>query len=181
MPSDVPRRIAVFGLSGSGKTTLSHRIGEQLGLPVVGLDAIFYGPNWTPTPPDEFHAKVLNVLDAHADGWVFDGNFLLPKVDTIVWLRLPFRVAYWRLVRRTIRGLITREPVVGGNRESWRITFASRRSILLRVIINWKSDTRKVMQTLNAVDREATVIELRTAQGVEQFINQLVDEHQSSH
>ena len=176
MPSDVPRRIAVFGPSGSGKTTLSKRIGERLRLPVVELDALFHGPNWTPTPPDEFRAKVLNALDTHTEGWVCDGNYsivrevLLPKVDTVVWLRLPFRVVYWRLVRRTIRGLITRKPLVGDNRESWRMTFASRQSILLWGITNWKSHARKITQTLNVISHEAPVIELRSAQEVEEFI-----------
>ena len=186
MPSDVLRRIAIFGPSGSGKTTLSKRIGERLHLPVIELDALFHGPNWTPTPPDEFRAKVLNALGTHTEGWVCDGNYsivrdlLLPKVDTIVWLRLPFRVVYWRLVRRTIRGLITREPLAGDNRESLRITFASRQSILLWGITNWKQHIRKITQTLDVIDHDVTVIELRTAQEVEEFISQLAYEYQLS-
>lgn len=119
MPSDVPRRIAVFGPSGSGKTTLSKQIGERLRLPVVELDALFHG-------------------------------------------------------------LIMREPLVGDNRESWRMTFASRQSILLWGITNWKSHARKIAQTLNVISHEAPVIELRSAQEVEEFIGQLADEYQLS-
>jgi adenylate kinase family enzyme len=38
------KRIAVIGGGGAGKTYLAHRLGRALGLPVIHLDAHYYGP-----------------------------------------------------------------------------------------------------------------------------------------
>ena len=104
MTPENPRRILILGPTGSGKTTLSQQIGECLKLPVIQLDALFHRPNWMPTPMDEFREKVRNALDAAKDGWVFEGNYLstardttLPVADTVLWLRLPIRVTFWRM------------------------------------------------------------------------------------
>ena len=119
VPLEVGRRVVVYGPSGSGKTTLARAIGEARGLPVVELDGIFHRAGWQPTPDEEFRAAVLQRLESHADGWVFDGNWravrdlILPQADTVVWLRLPFRVVYPRVVRRTFRRMLTREVLWG--------------------------------------------------------------------
>ncbi len=100
--SRIGRRIVVYGPSGSGKSTVARQIGAALTLPVVELDALFHRPNWQPTPEDEFRAKILEALGRHDGGWVCDGNYdiardlILPLAETVVWLRLPFRVVYWR-------------------------------------------------------------------------------------
>src|SRR3712207_7517851 len=39
-----PARVVVAGTSGSGKTTLAARIGRELGIPHVEIDALFHGP-----------------------------------------------------------------------------------------------------------------------------------------
>ena len=166
-------RIVVYGPSGSGKTTVSRRIGELLQLPVIELDALFHQPNWEPTPDDEFRAKVVAALDSHADGWVCDGNYrvvhsdVLPRAETVIWLRPPFLVTYWRLLKRTIGRALTREVLWGTNRESWRLTFFSRDSILLWGITNWRPHQRKTKQALTEVPHNAQVIELRSQREVE--------------
>ncbi|HXF51759.1 MAG TPA: adenylate kinase, partial [Dehalococcoidia bacterium] len=97
------RRIAIFGPSGSGKSTVARDLGRMLDLPVVELDALFHRPNWEPTPADEFRAIVARTLASHTDGWVCDGNYgvvrplVLAQADTVVWLRLPFPLVYFRL------------------------------------------------------------------------------------
>jgi len=47
------RRIAVTGTSGSGKSTVARILGARLGLPVVELDALFWGPAWTEPRSEE--------------------------------------------------------------------------------------------------------------------------------
>src|SRR5437867_3125600 len=116
------RRIAVYGPSGSGKTTLARNIGAALGLPVIELDAVFHQPNWTPTPDDEFRAKIGALLDSYSDGWVADGNYgmvrplILSRADAVLRLRLPFRVVYPRLLRRTLTRAWRKEELWNTNR-----------------------------------------------------------------
>ena len=140
----IGRRIAVYGPSGSGKTTLGRQLGKLLDLPVVELDAIHHLPNWQERPLDEFREIVTSKLDGYEDGWVCDGNyggvreFVLGRADTVVWLRLPFHVVYWRLLTRTIVRSWRREELWNGNRESFRLAFFSRDSILLWGISHWR-------------------------------------------
>ena len=95
----IGRRVSVCGLTGSGKTTLARHVAECIGVPLIELDSIFWQPGWTAKPVDELRADVYAAIQTHKDGWVCDGNYhqtrdiTLPEADTVIWLRLPFRVA----------------------------------------------------------------------------------------
>lgn len=132
------RRIAVVGTTGSGKTTLAKRLSASYGIPHVELDALFHGPNWTPSPPEEFRARVARALAG--DGFVVDGGYSIARdiawarLDTLVWLDYSFAVCFTRTVRRTLSRIRSGAELWNGNRESWRGAFLSRESILLWVI-----------------------------------------------
>ncbi len=127
-------RISVIGTTGSGKTTFAHALAHRLDLPHVELDALHWGPDWTMTPTDEFRARVAAALSA--ERWVTDGNYskardvIWSRAQTLVWPDYPLRIAFWRLLRRTLRRTITREELWNGNRETWRGAFLSRDSLL---------------------------------------------------
>jgi adenylate kinase family enzyme len=128
-------RLAIVGITGSGKTTLGERLAARLGYPLVDLDAIHWGPNWTPAPRDEFRARVAAALAGPT--WVTAGNYskvrdiIWARADTLVWLDYPLGVSLVRLFRRTVGRIVTREELWAGNRESWRGQFASRDSLFL--------------------------------------------------
>lgn len=170
-------RIAVYGPTGSGKTTVSRRLGDLLDLPVIELDALFHRPNWEPTPEDEFRAKVSELLRRHPDGWVCDGNYhalrdiVLPKAETVVWLRLPFPLVFWRLLRRTVTRAWTREPLWGTNYESWRMSFLSRESILLWCGTHWRQHIRSITESLHEIPHSADVIVLRSMREVRALLS----------
>src|SRR6185295_4666034 len=50
------RRIVVIRATGSGKSTFAHRLARSLDVALVELDALFWGSDWTPAPPDVFRA-----------------------------------------------------------------------------------------------------------------------------
>lgn len=100
-------RVLVIGAGGAGKTTVASTIAERLGLPLVHLDALYWHPGWTPTPPDEWR-RVVESLVARPR-WVMDGNYggtldiRLAACDTVIFLDLPRHVSLWRVLKRRLR------------------------------------------------------------------------------
>ncbi|MGV1005778.1 MAG: shikimate kinase [Candidatus Nanopelagicales bacterium] len=122
------RRIVVVGNSGAGKSTLARTLAAQLAVPHVELDALFHQPGWRPREIRSFQVaawEALNDADREADGWVVCGNYsrvratVWARADTVVWLDLPRSVVMPRIVRRSLRRVITGEELWNGNRESW--------------------------------------------------------------
>jgi adenylate kinase family enzyme len=130
-----PRRIAVIGTTGSGKTMFAQRLAQQLGIPHVELDAVHWGPDWTPVPLQQFRERTAQLLSGRA--WTADGNYskvrdiVWGRADTVVWLDYPLPLILWRLVRRTLRRSLTGEVLWSGNQERLSQALFSGDSILL--------------------------------------------------
>ncbi|MBC8068435.1 MAG: hypothetical protein IAG13_08885 [Deltaproteobacteria bacterium] len=175
----VGRRIVVFGVTGSGKSTLARRLGAALGVPMVELDAIRHGKGWDTTPYDVMRDQVAAMLDAAEDGWICEGNYSrvrdipLSRADTVVWLRLPWRVSFARLLRRTIGRALSDEPLYGpeGPRESLRKAFLSKESILWWSMSHHRKGIAGIERTLGEVRHAARVIVVRTAAEVEALVS----------
>jgi len=118
------RRIAIVAsASGNGKTTLGRALAERLNLPFTEMDALVHGPNWQELPDVELRARMLEITAA--EGWVIDGSYtrkigdlVLERADTVVWLDLPLRVWFPRLLRRTWVRWWNRQELWNGNRET---------------------------------------------------------------
>lgn len=129
------RRIALEGVTGAGKTTLARRVAAGLGLPHVELDALYWDRSWTLVPPDVFRRRTAAAL--RGDRWVADGNYpqvrdiVWRRADTLVWLDYPLSVVLWRLVRRTVRRIVTGAELWHGNQLGINDIFRHRRSFLL--------------------------------------------------
>jgi len=166
------KRVAVIGsASGNGKTTFGRALAERLGLPFVELDALHHGPAWTEATADELRAKVEPIVAT--EGWVIDGDYIgklghlvVGNADTIVWLDQPLWVWLPRLVRRTVGRIVRREELWNGNRESFRLSFLSRDSVIYYALRNnWR-------RRREYVDRLAsyTVVRLRTQHEIDRFL-----------
>lgn len=139
-------RVVVIGTSCSGKTTFARDLAGRLGIDHFELDAIHWLPGWRPREPAEFQALVARRADGTA--WVTEGNYravrnlLFDRATTIVWLNYPFPLVLWRAVKRTVHRALTGQKVCGDNRESIRIAFFSRRSIIWWVITTYRRRRR---------------------------------------
>lgn len=131
-------RVVVIGTSCAGKTRFARSLANVLSCPHVELDALHWQSSWVPRAPAEFRALTAQALSQ--DFWVTDGNYgvvrdlVWSRATTVIWLNYDFRLVLWRALARTVRRVLTREELFSGNRESLRMAFFSRESILWWVI-----------------------------------------------
>lgn len=142
-PADLraPRqRIVIVGTTGSGKTTLARRAAAIIGGRHIELDALYHDAGWVPADPDVFRARVRAAI-AGQERWATCGGYrghvrdiTWAIADQIVWIDLPLRVTFSRMLRRTLTRIARKEELWNGNRESLRNTFASRDSLIFFAI-----------------------------------------------
>ncbi|WP_214414024.1 hypothetical protein [Sphaerisporangium fuscum] len=116
------QRILVVGISGAGKSTMARALSSRLALPYHEMDALYFGgPGWAVN--ERFAAQVTEIAGSPA--WVFDSygypevrDLLWECADTIVWLDYPRRAVMPRILRRSLRRTLLREPIFNGNRET---------------------------------------------------------------
>ena len=130
------RRIAIVGTTGSGKSVLSEQLAQALSLKPIELDALFWMPDWQPALIELFRFRVEAATSA--ESWIIAGNYgqvrdlVWGRADTLIWLDYPLPLVLWRLLRRTVRRIISREDLWNtGNQETVGKAFFSRHSILL--------------------------------------------------
>jgi adenylate kinase family enzyme len=125
------KRIRVVGSSGSGKSSFAKELSRKLTLPYLELDSIYHQADWTPCDPIEFKKQVDTFTNSA--GWIVDGNYssvsdlISQKADTFIFLDYPVPLVLFRLIRRSLRRLITKEILWNDNRETWGNFFSWRR------------------------------------------------------
>jgi adenylate kinase family enzyme len=123
--SDLGRKVLVAGQGG--KSTLARALAADLGLPYIELDSIFWMANWMERDRADFRSRVQTVMDENPGSWVIDGNYasaldglVAKQAETIVYVNMPWRVMYWRILWRSLRRSWTGEVLWHGNKERWR-------------------------------------------------------------
>jgi adenylate kinase family enzyme len=148
------KRIMVVGTSCSGKTTLARAIAEAVGIPHVELDALHWGPDWSECPVDRFREVVRERVAG--ERWVVDGNYaktrdiVLVRATDAIWLNYSLPVILARALHRTVRRVIFREELFGGNRETFRSAFLSRDSIPWWVLRTYRRRRREYQELFDS-------------------------------
>ena len=175
-------RVSVVGLAGSGKTTLARRLSQIIDVPHVELDALVWsGAPWERTTQDLLRARFEQACDQPS--WVIDGYYggltesiVWPRADTVVWLDLPRRVVLARAGTRSLRRIVRRERLWGGNRESIRdlLSWSPERSVLRWIWV--QHPTRRAQLHTASLDPQWSAIDflrLRSRHEVDAWLSAL--------
>jgi adenylate kinase family enzyme len=146
------RRVVVIGSSGAGKTTFARALATMIGGAHVELDALYWGPDWTPHP--DFVDRVRRATAV--DRWVADGNYhqvrddLWGRATAIVWLNYSFPLVFGRALLRTARRVLRQETLYAGNRESLLRTLVDPSAVPWWIIRSYRRRRREYRRFFEA-------------------------------
>lgn len=160
--------MAVLGSGGAGKSTLARELGARTGLPVIHLDALFWGPNWQPTPKPEWIELERRLIAD--EQWIMDGNYgstqemRLPRADTVVFLDLPRLVCLWSVIRRWSAYRRRARPDLPRNHDRLDLEF-------LRWIWTYPNEKRpEVLARLATLPETTTVVRLQSRRAIREYL-----------
>ena len=84
------KRIMIIGCPGSGKSTFARALEAKIGLPLHYLDMMYWNPDRTIKPKEEFRAKLKETVSLPE--WIIDGNYgstlevRMEACDTVIFL-----------------------------------------------------------------------------------------------
>jgi adenylate kinase family enzyme len=164
------KKIIIVGPGGAGKSTLARRLGAILGLEVVHLDELYWGPGWIEPPKEAWRATIADLL--RRDAAILDGNYggTMPErlawCDTVVFLDLPRIVCLWRVF---LRRFGDRAGMAAGCPERLDSKF-------LRWIWEYPSTRRPgLLDLLDRASIGTRVVRLRSRGQVEGFLREVAD------
>jgi len=172
------KRVVVVGTSCSGKTTFAKELAHRLNKKHVELDAINWLPGWTPRPAADFQELVEKATSE--DEWIVDGNYsrvrdlVWERATTLIWLNYSFPIVMYRALSRTLRRAVTKQTLYSGNRESLRMAFLTKDSILLWVLKTYHRRRRQYTKMLLTDPRSTLdVVVLGSPREAKRFLSEL--------
>lgn len=170
-------KINVIGTSGSGKSTFARALAQQLSLPYIEMDALFWKAHWTQSTDAEFLEKLERALVEPS--WVLDGNYKRStpvkwrSIDMVIWIDYSFTRTLYQAVKRALARIWTKKELWAGtgNRETFRQSFFSRESIILWTLKTYYKN-RQSYQAMMAspLKNRIRFVRLRSPREAEKFI-----------
>ena len=87
------KRVMIIGCPGSGKSTFARALAAKTGLPLYYLDMMYWQPDRTTKPKEEFRAALRETVALPE--WIIDGNYgstlelRMEACDTVIFLDYP--------------------------------------------------------------------------------------------
>jgi adenylate kinase family enzyme len=168
------KKIIIIGSSGAGKSTFARRLSKATGLEVIHLDRLYWKPNWTETPKDEWRKMVEDVVQG--DSWIIDGNFsgtMEPRFeacDTVIFLETPRTVCIYRILKRVAFYRKGRRPdMADGCDEKFDWEF-------LKWVWNYPARSKPKVEALISRFQDKKIIRLKSKKDIENFLKNCMRE-----
>jgi len=176
----IGQRIVLAGTAGSGKSYLGRQMAELTGIPYVQLDTMFWDANWNTVPDEVFESRIRTALGNVGHAWIVDGNYrgagniTFPQATSLIWLDYPARIIFRRLIWRTCRQIVSRQPVHFNNRQTIRSAFWGRDAFIPWVIRTHQERRQPYLEMIdNCPHPNLTVIQLSHPREAEALITEL--------
>ena len=125
------KKIHIVGIYGSGKSTLAKRLGNIFGYKVYDLDEIKYKRKYDNVRSVKERLKIVKDI-SKKNSWITEGAWLdyatdlYKSADLVVFLEIPKRVLYRRILFRFFKRKFHKEKYISNN-------LRSTKNILLKV------------------------------------------------
>lgn len=179
-------RINVVGTSASGKSTFARKLAKKLSLEYIELDDLLWMDDWQETPDSEFFQKIENAIaqaeqNPDKQGYVIDGNYsrttqmTWKKIDTVIWLDLPFAVNLFQSVKRALSRAISKQPFWknSNNTESFARMLSQDSIILWMIKTHQKNRTKYQDRMQNPDYAHLQFIHLTSKKQIKQFLKSI--------
>jgi adenylate kinase family enzyme len=175
VPLDTPLGCRINVRGNGGKTTLARAISRKRDMPFIELDAIHWLPGFMERAPDDFRRETAQAMLEAGSCWVVDGNYrvkladlVTSEADMIIYLNFPWRVKFWRVLKRSFMRAWTKEKLFGDNVEKWRIFF-SRESLWWEYIAQRHRFTQQSGPRLPHVPPDVPIVLIESAKDLNEF------------
>lgn len=173
------KRINIVGTSGSGKSYFGRSLANKISAKFIGVDELFWLPNWQARGDEDFFNLLENELDC--ESWVLDGNYHKTEfikwknVDAIIWIDLPFWRNFQQVFIRSLKRCISKKEIWpgSGNYESFSQTFFSKHSILWWMIRSYSKNKEYFEKRFQDADlKHIKIVRLRSRGEMKQFLEE---------
>lgn len=163
------RKILITGNIGSGKTTLCRKVSAILGIPAYHFDQIAWKENWQRPSPEERKA-MTDALIGKGE-WVIDAvsKELMQEADTIVFLDVPRRVSFWRVLKRNVQhGFRTRPEMPEGCPDIKQLPF------IIRIIWTFRQKQNPwILEGMENMKDRKKVVHIRNNVELHEYMNSM--------
>ena len=175
VPLDTPLGCRINVRANGGKTTLANAISSKQAIPFIELDDIHWQPNFVEREKEEFRERTAQAIHEAGACWVVDGNYraklgdlVTSQADMIVYINLPWRVKFWRVLKRSIVRAWTRELIGSGNVETRR-QFFSREALWWEYLSQRKRFVKQSSPVLPFIPPDVPVVVMKNAKDLTEF------------
>ena len=163
------KRILLLGCPGSGKTTLGKKLDQILNIQHFQLDDYYWKEDGTCAEEDEWLETQCSLV--MRESWIIEGNHLaafemrIKRADSVILLAPTTRVCLWRVLKRGVTSLFSRDTSPAAFRTARSYLFDLNPEFLFR-ILNFNRVERKLQfECLGRLG--AKVMELKSNEAID--------------
>jgi hypothetical protein len=161
----------LLGCPGSGKSTLGTQLGAILNIQLFPLDNYYWKEDGALLEEDEWLETLCSFV--MRESWIIEGNYLssleirVKRADSVILLAPATRVCLWRVLKRGVTSLFSRDTSPAAFRTARSYLFDLNPKFLFR-ILNFDAVERKlVFECLDGLG--AKVVELKSDEAIDDF------------